>query len=324
MFRASPPRIRPRLIDGRSNSSELWSANGSDSIFAEYLDRAEDRVLAQPRRRAVRRPALDQDPHREHALRGDADVHVGRLAGDREVADEALWTSRSPPRSVSSSDSSSGTMPSRTRTSSWSRRSASASMSAGERPLHVVGAAPVEPVAVDAGLELLGPARARRRGGRAEARSAARPAGPTSAIVHRQAADLDLVGGDVARLEPALDEPGAELDALRRWRCRSRSASRSARVLPSLPITSRLCARVPATSGYGSRRSRGRPRRAPVSRSAALVRPRSPPRPRSGAARPRRAARGARRRRAASGGTASAISTRARFANTSSQPSPWA
>ena len=32
LFKASPPRIRPRLIDGRSNSSEDCLENGSDSI----------------------------------------------------------------------------------------------------------------------------------------------------------------------------------------------------------------------------------------------------------------------------------------------------
>ena len=33
LLRASPPTIRPRLIEGRSNSSELCLANGSDSIL---------------------------------------------------------------------------------------------------------------------------------------------------------------------------------------------------------------------------------------------------------------------------------------------------
>ena len=32
LFSASPPTMRPRLIDGRSNSSEDSRANGSDSI----------------------------------------------------------------------------------------------------------------------------------------------------------------------------------------------------------------------------------------------------------------------------------------------------
>ena len=32
LLSASPPRMRPRLIEGRSNRSELSRANGSDSI----------------------------------------------------------------------------------------------------------------------------------------------------------------------------------------------------------------------------------------------------------------------------------------------------
>ena len=33
LFTASPPRIRPRLIDGRSNRSEDSRVNGSDSML---------------------------------------------------------------------------------------------------------------------------------------------------------------------------------------------------------------------------------------------------------------------------------------------------
>ena len=38
----------------------------------------------------MRSPTVDAQAHRDDALGGDADMHVGRLAGDREVADEAL------------------------------------------------------------------------------------------------------------------------------------------------------------------------------------------------------------------------------------------
>ena len=38
----------------------------------------------------MRGAAVDPHPHRDHALGGDADVHVGGLAGDHEVAEKAL------------------------------------------------------------------------------------------------------------------------------------------------------------------------------------------------------------------------------------------
>ena len=63
----------------------------------QRLDPAEDvhglqhRVVAEPRRRAVRGLAAHLDAQREHALGLDADVQVGGLAGDREVADVALF-----------------------------------------------------------------------------------------------------------------------------------------------------------------------------------------------------------------------------------------
>ena len=53
---------------------------------AEGVERLQDRVVAEPRRRAVGGRAAHLEPHREHALRLHADVQVGRLAGDREVA----------------------------------------------------------------------------------------------------------------------------------------------------------------------------------------------------------------------------------------------
>ena len=52
--------------------------------------RLEDRVVAQPRGRAVGGGTGDLQAHREHALGLDADVQVGGLAGEREVGREPL------------------------------------------------------------------------------------------------------------------------------------------------------------------------------------------------------------------------------------------
>ena len=89
LLSASPPRIRPRLIEGRSNSSELCRANGSDSILRKTSIALEHGVVAQPRRRPVGGDPRHLQAQRQHSLRLDPDVQVGRLAGDREVADEA-------------------------------------------------------------------------------------------------------------------------------------------------------------------------------------------------------------------------------------------
>ena len=86
LLNASPPMIRARLIDGRSKRSEDSRLNGSVSMRRKTSMGLQDRVVAEPRRRAVRGQAADLDAQRQHALGLDADVQVGRLAGDREVA----------------------------------------------------------------------------------------------------------------------------------------------------------------------------------------------------------------------------------------------
>ena len=53
--------------------------------LAQQAAHAKDRVVAEPWRSAMSGTAGDLDPHRQHALRLDPDVHVGRLTGDREV-----------------------------------------------------------------------------------------------------------------------------------------------------------------------------------------------------------------------------------------------
>src|SRR6185503_16208364 len=86
---------------------------------------------------------------------------------------------------------------------------------AGERTLHVVCAAPVETIAVDARLKLLGPAGHDVEVAVQEDRVRS-VLGPDLSDGHRQIPDPDLAGHDVPGVQPALDEPGAQPDALRR------------------------------------------------------------------------------------------------------------
>ena len=184
LLNASPPSMRARLIDGAVEQVGRLAAERQRLDAPEDVVGLEDRVVAEPRRRPVRRGAADLHAHREHALGLDADVQVGRLAGDREVAlRPRSATSQSVERSSTSSDSSSGTQ---------MNSHAHAVLLGGvvdrahhrrERALHVVGAAADQAVALDARLELLGVAgdhvevavedhRRRRPGG-----------GPTSAMI---------------------------------------------------------------------------------------------------------------------------------------------
>ena len=57
---------------------------------AEHVERLQHRVVAEPRRRGVGRAPVHDQPHHQHALGLDADVQVGRLTRDREVAAEPL------------------------------------------------------------------------------------------------------------------------------------------------------------------------------------------------------------------------------------------
>ena len=131
---------------------------------------------------------LDLEPQRQHPLCLDPDLQIGRLAGDREVADEAavdevvaaafglllgLLVADDPephPHPV---------LVAHRRRRHQHRR---------QRTLHVVGAAPVEPVAVDPRVEL-----ARPPGDHVEMavqHDRRRILGPDLGLQHRQAADL--------------------------------------------------------------------------------------------------------------------------------------
>src|SRR3954451_14480425 len=62
------------------------AAEGQRLDAAEDVERLEDRIVAEPGRRAVRRRARHLDADGEHALGLNADMEVGRLARDGEVA----------------------------------------------------------------------------------------------------------------------------------------------------------------------------------------------------------------------------------------------
>ena len=119
-----------------------------------------------------------------------------------------------------SSDSSSGTQTKRTRTRVLVGEVAQRAHHRREPALHVVGAAPVQAVALDARRELLRLAghdvqvavedQRRRRGARADVGGQ-----------HRQLAEDAVVDVDLARLEPALDEPRARADARPAETCRT-------------------------------------------------------------------------------------------------------
>src|SRR5215217_3941912 len=180
LLSASPPRIRPRLIEGRSNSSDLCRANGSDSMLRK-TSCALSTALSPSH--GVAPWAATPATSSRRARTPFASTPIWRSVGSPVIAKSPmnpLSTRWSLPRSVSSSDSSSPTMPTRTRTRSWSRIEAAVEL-AGEAGYDVE-------VAVK-----------HHRG---------RVPGPDLGPQHRQPADL--VGGslDAPGLEPALDEAG--------------------------------------------------------------------------------------------------------------------
>ena len=122
------PAVDPAEVDRRPVEQLGGLARerqGLDS--AEHIDGLQHRVVAEPRGRAVGGAAADDDPAGEHALGLDADVQLGRLAGDREVADEALAHHLVRRAHMSrSSDSSSGAHRKRTRTRASALTSCSA------------------------------------------------------------------------------------------------------------------------------------------------------------------------------------------------------
>ena len=199
------PAVDPAEVDRRAVEQLGGLARerqGLDS--AEHVDGLQHRVVAQPRRRAVRGAAADHDPAREHALGLDADVQLGRLAGDREVADEALahhLVRRAHVQVL-------GLLVGRAQEAHADARVrvdvVQRAHHRGERALHVVGAAADQPVALDTRLELL-----RVAGHDVEVpvqHDRGRVARAHLGGQHRQAVEVVVLDVDLARLEPALDE----------------------------------------------------------------------------------------------------------------------
>ena len=154
LLKASPPTMRARLIDGRSKRSEDSRLNGSVSMRRNASCAL--RIALSPSHGVEpwAADAVDLDADREHALGLDADVQVGRLAGDREVAAQPFLDQRVGRALrdvlgllVGNADEAHahlvllGDVAER----AHHRR---------ERALHVVGAAADQPVALDARLEL--------------------------------------------------------------------------------------------------------------------------------------------------------------------------
>ena len=181
LLNASPPSMRAMLIDGPVEQVRRLAAERQRLDAAERVVGLEDRVVAEPRRRAVRGGPDDLDADREHALRLDADVQVGRLAGQREVAAQALGDERVGRAVVDVLGLLVGHADELHAHLVLLGRVADRAHHRRERALHVVGAAADQAVALDARLEL-----ALARGHDVEVavedRRSARRVAPTSAI----------------------------------------------------------------------------------------------------------------------------------------------
>src|ERR1044072_7845344 len=230
LLSASPPRIRPRLIEGRSNSSELCRANGSDSMLRKTS--CAFRTALSPSQ-GVAPCAATPLPSSRSASTPFASTPICRSVGSPVIAKSPTKppsTRWALPRSACSPGSSSPALPTPTPTPRWAPplsappRAPPAPANPQppphpvllphrrrdhqhrrQRPLHVVGAAPVETVAVDLGVEL---ARAARHHvevpGQDDRRRLLRPhLGPQ----HRQPPHLLMRSLDPPRLQPSLDEP---------------------------------------------------------------------------------------------------------------------
>ena len=121
----------------------------------EHVDRLQDRVVAEPRRRAVRGAPVDVEAEGEHALGLDADVQPGRLAGDREVAREAAADDLVGRARVDVLGLLVGHADEAHADRVLLAQVAQRAHHRREPALHVVGAAAVQPVALDPRRELL-------------------------------------------------------------------------------------------------------------------------------------------------------------------------
>src|SRR6476661_8084013 len=195
----------PREVDRRAvEEVRGLAAEGQGLDAAEGIVGLEDRVVAQPRGRAVGRGARDLQAQREHALGLDADVQIGRLAREREVAVQALLdedVGRAPGDVlgllVGDADEAHADLVLR-------RDVLEGAHHGRQRALHVIGAAADQPVAVDPRREL---ALARGNDVEMAVEDDRRPVrGARLGQDDRQAVVVDAVDLELARLEPALDE----------------------------------------------------------------------------------------------------------------------
>ena len=161
------------------------------------------------------RQAVDADPHRDDALGGDADVHVGRLAGDHEVAEKALGDEQVGASIGVLLGLLVGNHPEPHADALDLAQVGDREQHRGQGALHVVGAAAEKAIAVQPRLELLRAARDDVDVAVQQQRQL-RVGGTDLGEGHGQAAALDLMGVDLACLQPALDEARALLDPLGR------------------------------------------------------------------------------------------------------------
>jgi len=148
----------------------------------------------------------------EHALGLDADVKVGRLAGDREVADEPAADEVVARAALDVLGLLVGHAHEADPYLFLVGQVAHRAHHRGERALHVVGAAADQAVALDARDELL-------RAPRDDVEVAVEDERRAGLRTHRRAervevAELVVHDLDLARLEPALDEPGRGSQAI--------------------------------------------------------------------------------------------------------------
>jgi len=157
-------------------------------------------------------PSHGLDPDREHTLRLHADVEVGRLAGEREVAAEALGDQGVGRAVVDVLGLLVGDAQERHPDPVLLGRLADRAHDRRERALHVVGAAADEAVTLDARLEL---ALAGGHDVEVAVEDHGRPLARADVGHHdRETVEVALAHVDVTRLEPALDERGRRAQRL--------------------------------------------------------------------------------------------------------------
>ena len=149
---------------------------------------------------------VHDDPHHQHALGLDADVHVGGLAGDREIpaqagADDRVGRALVELLGLLVADADQAhldlVLVLDVLERAHHRRQAA---------LHVVGAAADQPVALDSRLELLRAAGHDVEVAVEDHARRALPAGADLGDQHRQAVVIVIAHLDIAGFEPTLDE----------------------------------------------------------------------------------------------------------------------